>query len=350
MADDQKPDRPESAAAETPVSHPHDKYFYSVFSDTRNAAGLLSPYLPQEIARTLRWSTLTHVPGRFVSDDWRGREADLLFSVERQDSGPPVLVYVLLEHQSTPDRWMRLRLLNYCLLAWMRWHREHENEPQLPLIVPVVFYQGAEPWRHDRQFAELVAGAEPDWGWVPRFEHLLIDQTRQNPETVAGAVGTRLAQLTMMATFRETWEELLEQASRLMGRMYRVDGFDAVALHVEYVLAAQPEERHPAFGAVLRRNVPGRGGELMNYVEQMVERGRREGMSNVERMVEQGRREGELKGRQEGRQEGELRGRLQAAQGLLGRDVPWSTIKAATGIDEAAFRRLKQQFDDSAGT
>ena len=145
MADDQAPDRPESAAAETPVSHPHDKYFYGVFSDTRNAAGLLRPHLPQEVARTLRWSTLTHVPGRFVSDDWRGREADLLFSVERQDSGPPVLVYVLLEHQSTPDRWMRLRLLNYCLLAWMRWHREHENEPQLPLIVPVVFYQGAEP-------------------------------------------------------------------------------------------------------------------------------------------------------------------------------------------------------------
>ena len=83
-------------------------------------------------------------------------------------------------------------------------------------------------------------------------EHLLIDQTRQNPETVEGSVGTRLAQLTMMATFRERWEELLEQASR-----------------------------------------------------------------------------------------------LQAAQGLLGRDVPWSTIEAATGIDEAAFRRLKQQFDDT---
>ena len=171
-----------------------------------------------------------------------------------------------------------------------------------------------------------------------------VDQTRQNPETVAGAVGTRLAQLTMMATFRETWEEVLEQASRLMREMYHVDGFDAVALHVEYVLAAQPEERHPAFGAALRRNVPGRGGELMNYVERMVEQGRREGMSNVERMVEQGRREGV----QEGRQEGELRGRLQTIQGFLRRDVPWSTIEAATGIDEAAFRRLKQQFENGA--
>ena len=60
-------------------------------------------------------------------------------------------------------------------------------------------------------------------------------------------------------------------------------------------------------------------------------------MNYVERMVEQGR--------QEGRQEGEMRGRLQTIQEFLGRDVPWSTIEAATGIDEDTFRRLEQQFD-----
>ena len=50
-------------------------------------------------------------------------------------------------------------------------------------------------------------------------------------------------------------------------------------------------------------------------------------MNYVERMVE--------RGRQMGRQEGELKGKVQIIQGLLGRDVPWSTIEAATGIDEA---------------
>ena len=82
-------------------------------------------------------------------------------------------------------------------------------------------------------------------------------------------------------------------------------------------------------------------------------------MTYVHRMIDEGRREGELKGRREGiregrqigRQigirEGELRGQLQTIQGFLGRDVTWSTIEAATGIDEATFRRLKQQFDDN---
>ena len=56
----------------------------------------------------------------------------------------------------------------------------------------------------------------------------------------------------------------------------------------------------------------------MNYVEQLIERGRREG---------------------------ELRGRVRTIEGFLGRDVPWSTIEAATGINEAAFRELKRQLN-----
>ena len=60
----------------------------------------------------------------------------------------------------------------------------------------------------------------------------------------------------------------------------------------------------------------------MNYVEQLIERGRREGL-----------------------QEGELKGQVRTIEGFLGRDVPWSTIEAATGIDEAAFRKLKEHLE-----
>ena len=51
----------------------------------------------------------------------------------------------------------------------------------------------------------------------------------------------------------------------------------------------------------------------------------------------------------EGRQKGELRGKVRTIEGFLGRDVPWSIIEAATGIDEAAFDRLKYQLDAADG-
>ena len=72
----------------------------------------------------------------------------------------------------------------------------------------------------------------------------------------------------------------------------------------------------------------------MNYVEQLIERGRREG-----------RQEGHQKGHQKGRQEGKLEGQIRTIEGFLERDFPWSSIEAATGIDEAAFRKFKRQLD-----
>ena len=326
MADQPASEQADPGAPQPEVSRPHDKYFQKVFSDTEDAASLLRSCVPPALGRTLRWSTLTHLPGRFVSDAWHDSEADLLFSVEREGSDDvPVLLYVLLEHQSTPDRWMPLRMLNYCTQVWVAWQYGHQQAERLPLIVPLVFYQGGERWEYVREFAELVADAE-DWRWVPRFEHLLIDQTEQSPDSVSGSVGARLLQILMMAKFREAAGELLERATRMMRELYRSKGFAAVARHVEYVLATQPEEHRKYFAGALRRNVPGRGGDLMNYVEELIEQGRQEG-------------------RQKGRQEGQVR----TIEGFLRQDLPWSAIEAATGIDEAAFRRLKQQLDTADG-
>ena len=50
----------------------------------------------------------------------------------------------------------------------------------------VVFYQGARRWRHAAEFSELFAGPVRAWQWVPRFEHVLVDQAQARPEGGAG--------------------------------------------------------------------------------------------------------------------------------------------------------------------
>ena len=63
---------------------------------------------------------------------------------------------------------------------------------------------------------------------------------------------------------------------------------------------------------------------------------------------QEARQKGLREGRQEGRQEGVLMTQVSTIEGLLDRDVSWATIEAATGIDEAAFGRLKQQLEASS--
>ena len=92
---------------------------------------------------------------------------------------------------------------------------------------------GAWRWEYAREFADLIADATQQWRWVPRFEHLLIDQT----ELGAAPVAARLLQMAMMAALREEPGELLEWVTRLIGDLYRDTGFEEMAKHAEYVLA-----------------------------------------------------------------------------------------------------------------
>ena len=67
-------------------------------------------------------------------------------------------------------------------------------------------------------------------------------------------------------------------------------------------------------------------------------------------VLQEARQKGRREGRQEGRQEGVLMTQVRTIEGLLGRDVPWATIEAATGIDEAMFGQLKQQLEANSAT
>ena len=59
------------------------------------------------------------------------------------------------------------------------------------------------------------------------------------------------------------------------------------------------------------------------------------------------RQEAREEAREEARQEAAMT-QVRTIEGFLRQDVPWSTIAAATGIDEAAFGRLKQQLGATA--
>ena len=112
---------------------------------------------------------------------------------------------------------------------------------------------------------------------------------------------------------------------------------DLKRIVVYIAITIREPERWHRFAEAVRRQVPG-GGALMNKTDEMID------IYGAKRQ-----REGRQEGRREGRQEGELRGKVQTIDGLVRRDVPWSVIEAATGIDETTFDRLKHQLDAADG-
>ena len=306
------------------IHQPHDRLFRSVFSDASEAAALLQATLPDYIRDRFDWTTLGLVDGTFVDEDLQGSQSDLLYQVEHVETGQPVSMYLLFEHQSSPDPWMRLRLLRYCCRIWESERRSDPDRHELRPIVPVVFYQGPRGWNHSTEFADLFPEAVRSLPWVPQFTHELLDQTTLEPEAIAGNVKGRIAQLLMMVAFGRHVEAALDWAARWVLSLRQVQGgVDEFRRFIVYLAAVQDREVLEAFREALERHGLDLGGEIMTYAEQL---------------LAEGRAEGEAKGRTEGLMEGEQRGKVEVVEGLLRVGVTWEVIEAATGLTETGFQ------------
>ena len=77
-----------------------------------------------------------------------------------------VLVYILLEHQSTVDRTMGFRLLFYMCQIWDSQRREWRFQP----IIPIIFYTGDQKWETFPSLETLMDLPEALNRFVPKFD------------------------------------------------------------------------------------------------------------------------------------------------------------------------------------
>ncbi len=128
----------------------HDSYARSELSRLEIAADLIRLTFPNEIAQQLYFESMPLTDGRLGDDRLRSDiETDFLFELSTHN-GDPTLVYLLLEHQSTVDRWMALRMLRYRVRVWEAYRRRTPRSPLLPVL-----YHGTRPWNAPQDVAEL---------------------------------------------------------------------------------------------------------------------------------------------------------------------------------------------------
>ena len=302
------------------IHHPHDVMVRAVLSDVAEATNFLQRHLAEEVSQALNWSTLKLVEGSFVDEDLRRSEADLLYEVAHVSGEASVWVYVLLEHQSTPDRWIRFRLLKYCCRIWDQSFREQPDQRELRAIVPLVFYQGERSWSYSSEFADLFAESVRAWPGVPRFSHGLIDQSGLQPEEVQGEFRVQIMQLLLMAAYHPAlaWMERVARLLDSLSSLPPSGGLNYMRIFVLYILATQEPEAAESFREVLRRHAPQVGDDLMTYAQELVA---------------------------EGEERGEIRTQVRIIEGLLRVGATWAMIEGATGVNEAQFQVLKQQVE-----
>ncbi len=148
----------------------------------------------------LDFSRMIPAKQRYVLPDLRKLESDIVVEVPFRQGEHAVWIYILLEHQSEPDRAMPLRLLGYMVELWkVQVRRFEENKTanwRLHPILPVLFYTGTRRWSLPLQLDGLMDLPEVLTKYVPRFETLFLSlQETSDEELSDSALGYGLLAL-----------------------------------------------------------------------------------------------------------------------------------------------------------
>ena len=150
---------------------------------------LLRGFAAREWSCALDFSTLRKMPAEYVSDDRLRRRGDTVWQVDFRD-GRHLLV--LLEFQSGNDPGMALRILAYSSLLYQELARNERWTPDarrllLPLMLPVVVYNGAAPWRAAQEVSELVEPVEGELGsYRPSQRYRVLDERHAEEDDLPG--------------------------------------------------------------------------------------------------------------------------------------------------------------------
>ena len=311
----------------------HDLFARYTFGHPERAAAELRAVLPAQVVSEVDWSSLRREPVSVVDPELRETESDLLFTA-RLHTGHPLLLYVLLEHQSSVDRWMALRMLRYVVRQVERWRQENPKSQVLPLIIPLVMYHGPEgTWTAPRRVEELFElpdGEEQREQWralVPRFEYLLDDLTAEREAALSARPGPPLARLAWLVLRYGRTGELARRLPDWVALFAQVqagpEGAEHLVVVIRYLLWTENKAVHAAARQVLHSLVDGqRAEELMGtWAEEMIEQGLQKGLEK-----------GLARGREEGREEGRLHERAELVLRIL--------TRRGVQVDESARQHI----------
>ncbi len=207
----------------------HDALYHRLFSHPGLVAQFLREFVAQPWVAELDLDAMERVNTRLHGRNGTRRDGDVVWRI-RQKAGGEAYLLLMLEFQSTPDRWMALRILVYAGLLWQ--HIVHEKrlprDGRLPPVFPVVLYNGEPRWTMPASLDALIGlpVGSPLWQWQPAMRYHIVDEGAFRDDDLAG--WDSLAALLFRLGNAGTPDQIVAVVDAVIGWFKRQSGFDAL--------------------------------------------------------------------------------------------------------------------------
>jgi len=296
-------------------------------SNFRIAKEFFEFHLPPHVQAKIDLSTLKPRKDTFIDHALGASRADMLFSVQfGKEIG---YIYILLEHQSQPDRMMAFRLHKYMLQICGQHLKEYPKSQYLPLVYPLVYYTGQEKYSEPLTLWDLFT--EPELAksfFIEPFKLIelrTIEDKELRKKVWAGAV-----QYIMKRAYERDIFPFLQAIKPLLEEIGRQD-FGCIQDIMCYTLEKAESDW--------------KEGVIELFKEVVSEEKKGEIMSIADRFREEGAQLGEQRGVQKGLQQGVLQGIQKIAIKMLADGQSITFISRITGLSEAEIKDLQKNLD-----
>ncbi|WP_425360290.1 MULTISPECIES: Rpn family recombination-promoting nuclease/putative transposase [unclassified Candidatus Tisiphia] len=291
----------------------HDQLFKKIMGNEIAAQEFLEYYLPNNFKEKIDLSKIKIEQESYIEESLRRKYSDIVYSV-RTKNDESAFIYVLLDHQSTSDYWMALRLWRYTLLLC---ERHKKSEDKLPLICPIIMYNGVDKYHAPRNLWNLFTDSEQAKKLMTE-DYQLVDLQSMSDDEIVQKKHLGMMEYVMKHIHQrdmiKLWEQFLERF-KLEILVDKENGYIYLRSFLWYTDAKLPEEKQSELEQLLAK-----------YLSE-------EEKGNIMRTIAQ-------KYIDEGEARGEEKKAMAVAKNLLKVGVSIDIISTSTGLSKKAIEEL----------
>ncbi len=273
---------------------------------------LLTYFVDEGWTADIDYSSLQRIDKSFVTDEFANRESDLVYKAYFK--GKEVYIFLLLEFQSTVDRFMALRMLRYITELYEYLIKSYRIK-MLPAVFPVMLYNGEKRWTVPEELNKLIEKSIPE-KYIPDFRYYKIAENEFNKDFL------RKIKSSVSALFyaeNSSGDELTKEFKILTG-LLKAERPQELSLFVKwfkYMFSDRDDVVEEVKGLEEAKTM------LRSSIKEMSKKLINEGM-------------------EKGIQKGLQAGKLETAAALLNKKMPVKEIAEITGLALKEIEKLKK--------
>ncbi|MBS0359568.1 MAG: Rpn family recombination-promoting nuclease/putative transposase [Proteobacteria bacterium] len=270
------------------VTSPHDKFFKSAMANIRVAKEFFEEHLPHYLRDKVDLDTLRPSPNSYIQESLQATLSDVLYQV--QIAGEEAYLYILCEHQSSADPLMPFRIWQYTVGIWSD-HLKQTKSKRLPLVVPIVFYNGRKPYSGSRHIRDLINAPSELITQVLQDPFHLVDTHTLEDTRLQEQLWAGLMAFVMKHIYTRDIINYIKQIAPELQKLEVIGGgSDYIVLLLNYVLTQGETAQAKALLEFVEHELsPQVGEKIMTIAEQFIEQGKKYGIQEgINRGIDQG--------------------------------------------------------------